>query len=402
MSDIVTDLGTNYNWKAFKQGHNAFTITLLQSAVAFDISSYVFTLNIRKVGSTTNELSLTEGSGITNGGASGILSIALTQAQAGTTLKGDTYFWELSYVADSLTYRMFQGTLTLSNERNPSSSSTSLTANVSLAGTALTANITLTSSVTSSSIATALGAQTANTAYMGPASGASANPTFRTLVAADVPGSLVVFAEKTDSHTLVLTDTALAMNKATALNLTVPPNSSVAFPIGTVLYVKRTGVGILTIVAGVGVTVTGSSGGLTDPGQNVVMTLIKTGANTWDLQNGIAALTWTSFVPVATGFVAGYGASAEYVADGKKITVRLTLAGTSNLTTTTLTNLPFAAAVSSHHLAAISDNDVYAVGWATTAIGSVVLTIYPTVGFAGPWTASGGKRIFLTFTYQAQ
>jgi hypothetical protein len=58
------------------------------------------------------------------------------------------------------------------------------------------------------------------------------------------------------TYTLALTDIGLAveMNNAGAMTLTVPPNSSVAFPIGTVIDIVRIGAGTLTIAQGAGVT----------------------------------------------------------------------------------------------------------------------------------------------------
>lgn len=62
---------------------------------------------------------------------------------------------------------------------------------------------------------------------------------------------------KVASYTLALSDAGkiIEMNVATANNLTVPPNSSVAFPIGTVIGIDQLGAGQTTIVAGSGVTI---------------------------------------------------------------------------------------------------------------------------------------------------
>lgn len=93
---------------------------------------------------------------------------------------------------------------------------------------------------------------------------------------------------KTDSYTLVLTDAfkVITINKATAVTLTVPPNSSVAFPVGTVVKIRRIGVGALTYVAGAGVTINNTLGTLADAGQNVDTFLIKSATNTWYVGNG--------------------------------------------------------------------------------------------------------------------
>lgn len=55
--------------------------------------------------------------------------------------------------------------------------------------------------------------------------------------------------EKTTSYTLALSDQGkvIQMNASTALTVTVPVNSTAAFPIGTQITVVRKGTGTLTI-----------------------------------------------------------------------------------------------------------------------------------------------------------
>lgn len=75
----------------------------------------------------------------------------------------------------------------------------------------------------------------------------------------------------------------------TANNLTVPPNATVAFQIGTEISVTQQGTGVTTFVQGAGVTITPPAGGnLISPGQGQAVVLTKTGTNTWDLYNGNA------------------------------------------------------------------------------------------------------------------
>lgn len=59
------------------------------------------------------------------------------------------------------------------------------------------------------------------------------------------------------SYTLVLSDggTIVEMNNAGANTLTIPPNSSVAFSIGTRINIVQYGAGQTTVVAGSGVTI---------------------------------------------------------------------------------------------------------------------------------------------------
>lgn len=65
-----------------------------------------------------------------------------------------------------------------------------------------------------------------------------------------------VVTVQTASYTLVLGDagTIIEMNVASANNLTVPTNASVAFVVGTVIEICQYGAGQVTIVAAGGVT----------------------------------------------------------------------------------------------------------------------------------------------------
>lgn len=145
MLDIVSDLGENINWKCYKSGHNDFTIDCDTDDIgtAFDLTPYAFTGRIRKIGFTDDLLTLTEGDGITNGGANGIITIVLTEAKIAANLPGDTYFFELTYLVSGTKKRMIQGILTLSREQNPGSSSTSLKVTVNVNGSEVKAKITV-------------------------------------------------------------------------------------------------------------------------------------------------------------------------------------------------------------------------------------------------------------------
>lgn len=69
--------------------------------------------------------------------------------------------------------------------------------------------------------------------------------------------SLVLPSTKTGNTTLALVDSGKAIehNNTTTGTYTVPPNSSVAFPIGTVIEFYRMGTGTMTIAPGAGVTI---------------------------------------------------------------------------------------------------------------------------------------------------
>lgn len=77
---------------------------------------------------------------------------------------------------------------------------------------------------------------------------------------------------------------------ATSFNATVPPNSSVAFPVGTILPLRRTGSGIITLVAGAGVTLNSDAGLVLGGGRSLVM-LQKTATDTWEVKGELAGNT---------------------------------------------------------------------------------------------------------------
>lgn len=87
------------------------------------------------------------------------------------------------------------------------------------------------------------------------------------------------------SYTLVLVDQSkvIECNNASAVTLTVPPNNSVAFPIGTVIGIKQTGAGRVTVEAGLGVTITSKNSNLLLTSQYSEAALHKTATNTLSL-----------------------------------------------------------------------------------------------------------------------
>lgn len=77
-----------------------------------------------------------------------------------------------------------------------------------------------------------------------------------TLTAGVAVGQAVDLDRKTADYTLVLTDAGkvIEINSGSSENVTIPPNSSVAFPIGTQIVVVRLGAGAVVITEGSGVT----------------------------------------------------------------------------------------------------------------------------------------------------
>ena len=91
--------------------------------------------------------------------------------------------------------------------------------------------------------------------------------------------------KKSASYTLVLTDAHhyVEMEVSSANDLTVPLNSSVAFPIGTEIRVTQLGTGQTTILGDTGVTIRTEGGKNKTVGQYSVATLFKRGTNEWYL-----------------------------------------------------------------------------------------------------------------------
>ena len=90
-------------------------------------------------------------------------------------------------------------------------------------------------------------------------------------------------AQTGTTYTLALTDVAkvVTLSNASAITLTVPPNSSVAFPVGTQIVLAQTGAGQVTIAPGSGVTLNAYDSALLISGQYGVATCLKTATDTW-------------------------------------------------------------------------------------------------------------------------
>jgi len=93
------------------------------------------------------------------------------------------------------------------------------------------------------------------------------------------------------TYTLVLADAGktIDLNNASSITLTVPLNSSVAYPVGTRIDIVQSGAGQVTIAATGGVTINSKGAALKITGQWSAATLIQRSANTWVLVGDIAA-----------------------------------------------------------------------------------------------------------------
>jgi hypothetical protein len=96
-------------------------------------------------------------------------------------------------------------------------------------------------------------------------------------------------------YTLSLTDagTVVEVDSATAKTVIVPPDSSVNFPIGTTIGIRRYGVGDALVVAGTGVTLRSPNGFKGIANQYDTVELYKRSANEWILHGNLVDIAFT-------------------------------------------------------------------------------------------------------------
>lgn len=92
-----------------------------------------------------------------------------------------------------------------------------------------------------------------------------------------------LFSTYTAAAALAIADEnrIVLVSAASAVAITVPPNSAAAIPVGSRIEVVQAGAGAANITAGVGVTLTALDNKTSTFGQWGVLTLIKTATNTW-------------------------------------------------------------------------------------------------------------------------
>jgi hypothetical protein len=102
-----------------------------------------------------------------------------------------------------------------------------------------------------------------------------------------------VNAQTGTTYTPVLSDAAaiITLTNASAIAVTIPPNSSVAYAVGSQINFIQGGAGQVTISGGSGVTIASTGGTSTAPkirAINAMATAIKTATNTWYVTGDIA------------------------------------------------------------------------------------------------------------------
>lgn len=164
------------------------------------------------------------------------------------------------------------------------------TAAIVAAGALLTANNLSELTATAGTARTNLGLGTAATQAIAAFDAAGAAAAAQAAaIAASLPKNTTI-STQTNDYSLVLADlgTLVQLDKASAINLTVPTNASQAFAVGAQVWLEQIGAGQVTVVAAGGVTINRDTG-LKISAQWKMAALIKTATDTWDLIGALAA-----------------------------------------------------------------------------------------------------------------
>ena len=102
---------------------------------------------------------------------------------------------------------------------------------------------------------------------------------------------IAINAQTGVTYTTVLTDDGklVTCDNASAIALTIPPNSSVAYGIGTQINIMQLGAGQVTITAGAGVTLQSAGSKLKTNAQYAVATCCKIASDTWVVVGNLSA-----------------------------------------------------------------------------------------------------------------
>ena len=109
------------------------------------------------------------------------------------------------------------------------------------------------------------------------------SPTINTPTISDARQNITLNAQTGTTYTLVLTDNGrlVTLDNASAITVTVPLNSSVAFSTGAIVNLQQIGAGQVTVAGASGVTLNGT--GTKTRAQWSAASLVKTDTNTWTL-----------------------------------------------------------------------------------------------------------------------
>jgi hypothetical protein len=102
---------------------------------------------------------------------------------------------------------------------------------------------------------------------------------------------VAINAQTGTTYTTVLGDDGklITCDNAASIALTIPPNGTVAYGIGTQLNIMQLGAGVVTITAGAGVTLRSNGTKLKTNGQYAVATCCKIATDTWVVIGNLTA-----------------------------------------------------------------------------------------------------------------
>lgn len=91
------------------------------------------------------------------------------------------------------------------------------------------------------------------------------------------------------NYDFILTDVGkyISMSYGSACTMTIPTNSSVAFPIGTTIQIEQEGAGQIQILGASGVTINSEGGKTKTSGQYATCFIIKKDTNIWTLAGNL-------------------------------------------------------------------------------------------------------------------
>lgn len=98
-------------------------------------------------------------------------------------------------------------------------------------------------------------------------------------------------AQTGTTYTAALSDDGklITLDNGSAIALTIPPNGTVAFGIGTQINIMQLGAGQVTITPGAGVTIRSAGSKLKTSAQYAVATCVKIASDTWVAVGNLAA-----------------------------------------------------------------------------------------------------------------